>query len=143
MLAVLAILAILSSCTQRLVDYTVISSKNVGIQFDKAAGVQVEESVHYPYRIGLNLKEALDQALEKAGPEYDILVDGVVEMGSYNILVYWWSTVTVKGIAISSAELKLALGEEGFKDWLAGYKVTYNKTDEVINAELPEVPVAR
>ena len=58
----------LTSC--RLVDFTVISSKNVTLNVKKDAPRTKAG--------GLTVKDALDKAIEKAGPGYDALIDGVV-----------------------------------------------------------------
>ena len=123
-LLVLAVLTLtLSSCSIRLVDFTVISSKNVSLDIDRTQGVKVKGDKTYFLGIGWNIKDAMDAALEKAGPQYDLLIDGVVRYGSYPFI----ATVTVEGTAVSSKAMKSAMGEEGYKDWLNGKKVTYNK----------------
>ncbi|MEM6967322.1 MAG: hypothetical protein AAF573_21340, partial [Bacteroidota bacterium] len=97
---VLALVASLSSCTVRLVDFTVISTKNAEIGVDKSKGKQTTGSKSYFLGIGFNLKDALDIALEKAGPKYDLLIDGVVSSQSLPFV----SKVKVKGIAVSSQD---------------------------------------
>lgn len=109
----------MSSCTFRLVDYTVISSKNVSLNFNKKNGKTVEGTKSYFLGIGWNLKDALDNALEQAGPGYDLLVDGVVSYSS----LFFFTKVTVKGTAISSEDMAMQLGEEGFEKWLSGVEV--------------------
>ncbi|MFK7908768.1 MAG: hypothetical protein AB8B69_26805, partial [Chitinophagales bacterium] len=66
----------LSSCSVRLVDFTVISSKNVSLNIDRTQGKKVKGEKKYFLGIGWNLKDAMDKALEMAGPEYDLLIDG-------------------------------------------------------------------
>lgn len=109
----------LSGCSARLVDFTTISSKNVNLDFDKSQGQQVEATESYIFGFGWNIKDALDEALEKAGPEYDILVDGVVRYGSYFVV----ATVSVEGTAISSSQMRESLGEAGFQEWLKEHEV--------------------
>jgi hypothetical protein len=75
-LAACALLA--TSCQQRLIDFTVISSKNVTLRFpDDAKGPRTVgkdmKSCGQP-----QLKAAVDKAIETAGPGYDALIDGVV-----------------------------------------------------------------
>ncbi|MEE9338416.1 MAG: hypothetical protein V3U87_10070 [Methylococcaceae bacterium] len=71
----------LSGCTKRVVDFTVISTKNVSIPTaDKGKRITGEDCVVViliPFGIP-NLKEAIDRTIENAGSEYDALVDGVV-----------------------------------------------------------------
>jgi hypothetical protein len=73
----------------------------------------------------------MDIALETAGPEYDLLVDGVVRYGSYPLI----SSITVEGTAVSSKAMKNKLGEAGFKSWLNGKKLTYDKETEAVYTE--------
>lgn len=132
-LPLILVLAMMTSCSFRLVDFTVISSKNVNLNIDRAKGVKVEGKKSYFLGIGWNIKDAMDVALENAGPEYDLLVDGVVRYGSYPFV----ATVTVEGTAVSSRGMKAELGEEGYQEWLNGLKVTYNKEqiEEIKGAE--------
>jgi len=80
----------LSGCSVRVVDFTVISTKNVNLStFEKGKRVTGEDCVVViliPFGIP-NMKEAIDQAIEKAGPEYDALVDGVVYQLNHSFLV--------------------------------------------------------
>lgn len=111
--ALVAVLT-LSSCSMRLVDFTAISSKNVDLDIDRSQGVRVEGKKTYFLGLGWNIKDALDEALEQAGPEYDLLIDGVVRYGSYPFV----STVTVEGTAVSTSSMKRSLGKAGFEKWL-------------------------
>lgn len=125
------LLGSLTGCSVRLVDFTVISSKNVNLDIDKTQGKKVKSKKSYFLGIGWNIKDAMDKALETAGPEYDLLVDGVVRYGSYPFV----ASVTVEGTAVSSKTMKSKLGEAGFKDWLNEKKLTYDKETEVVYAE--------
>ena len=78
----------LSSC--RLVDFTVISSKNVTINVDKNAK-RVKGK-------GFTVKGALDHAIENAGPGYDALIDGVIYNGLFRY--------KVEGTPIKTSEQK-------------------------------------
>lgn len=125
------LLGSLTSCSIRLVDFTVISSKNVNLDIDRTQGKKVKGEKSYFLGIGWNIKDAMDKALETAGPEYDILVDGVVRYGNYPFII----SLTVEGTAVSSKAMKNKLGEAGFKDWLNGKKLTYDKETEVVYTE--------
>jgi len=118
----------LSSCSIRLVDFTVISSKNVNLDIDRAQGVKTEGKKSYFLGIGWNIKDAMDEALEEAGPEYDMLIDGVVRYTSYPFV----SGVTVEGTAVSTRAMKDRMGEAGFQDWLKGQNVLTEETAVVI-----------
>jgi len=98
-----ALIFMLSSCTARIMDFTVMSSKNHSFAFDKTQGKQVAGK-------SFNIKDAMDKALESAGPEYDLLIDGVIRSG--------FGGFTVTGIAINSRKALAVLGEEGFNNWL-------------------------
>jgi len=121
----------LSSCSYRLVDFTVISSKNVNLNFDKSEGKQVEGKKSYFLGFGWNIKDAMDRALESAGPEYDLLVDGVVKYTDYPFVL----TITVDGTAISSDAMRNKLGDAGFKKWLKDNQVTYNSKTEQVSTD--------
>ncbi|MFV9483297.1 hypothetical protein JM79_0458 [Gramella sp. Hel_I_59] len=128
-LLIIAIAAMtLSSCSIRLVDFTVISSKNVNLDIDRAQGVKTEGKKSYFLGIGWNIKDAMDEALEEAGPEYDMLIDGVVRYTSYPFV----SGVTVEGTAVSTRAMKDRMGEAGFQDWLKGQNVLTEETAVVI-----------
>ena len=128
-LLIIAIAAMtLSSCSFRLVDFTVISSKNVNFDIDRAQGVKTEGKKSYFLGIGWNIKDAMDEALEEAGPEYDMLIDGVVRYTSYPFV----SGVTVEGTAVSTKAMKARMGEAGFQDWLKGQNVLSEETAVVI-----------
>ncbi len=79
----------LSGCTIRLVDFTVISTKNVRIPTaDKGKRVTGDDCVIvilFPFGIP-NMKEAIDRTIENAGSEYDALVDGVVYQLNHSFL---------------------------------------------------------
>lgn len=74
--------ALLSGCVTRITDFTVISTKNVNVAFAAKANTRVTGTdCVYVVLIPLgmpNLKEAIDRAIEGAGPQYDGLIDGVV-----------------------------------------------------------------
>ena len=109
----------LSSCTYRLVDFTVISSKNAEIGVDRTKGVSAKGSKGYFLGFGWNIKDAMDRALEEAGSQYDLLIDGVVTYSSYPFVV----VVKVKGLAVSSRDLRASLGEEGYNDWVKNHDI--------------------
>ncbi len=112
-LFLLAMVLTFSSCSTRLVDFTVISSKNHSLKIDKTQGVKVSASSNGFLGLGTSIKDAMDKALEQAGPEYDLLIDGVVKVNNYWIV----SGFKVEGTAISSSQLKASLGAEGYQEW--------------------------
>jgi len=92
----------LTSCSQRLVDFTTISTKNVTLPgIKKSEGVRVKASKTYIFGIGWNIKDGIDKALEQAGPNFDLLVDGVVRYSTFP----FWSTIKVEGTAVESEKM--------------------------------------
>ncbi len=86
---IISTIIILTSC--RLTDFTLISTKNVSLDVNK----------EYP-RVtgkGFTVKDAIDQAIEKAGPGYDALIDGVI----YERLFKY----KVTGTPIKTSDLKI------------------------------------
>ncbi len=112
------VLAMASSCSNRLVDFTVISTKNAEIGVDRSKGKPTEGKKFY-FLTMWNLKDAIDIALENAGPEYDLLIDGVVTYKSF-----FGISIKVKGLAVSSKQLRSELGEEGYQEWLKQNNLT-------------------
>lgn len=100
-------------CKIILVDFTVISTKNAEIGVDRTKGKPTEGSKAYFLGLGWNVEDAADEALEAAGPKYDLLIDGVVTYSSYPFI----SIIKVKGVAVCSQELRAELGDEGFEKW--------------------------
>ena len=121
-------LILTSGCTTRLVDFTVISTKNAEIGVDKTKGKRTEGEKTYFLGFGFNLKDALDNALENAGTKYDLLVDGVVTYTNLPFVV----KVNVKGIAVSSSDLLGELGEEGYKEWCKANNIQYSSKTKTV-----------
>lgn len=90
MVVVCGCLIFLAGCTLRLVDFTVISSKNVSVPKAKSQQrVSAKDCVFVLFvPLGIpNMKEAIDRAIESAGGEYDALVDGVVYQDNWSFIV--------------------------------------------------------
>jgi hypothetical protein len=89
-----------------MIDFTVISSKNVTLRLpDDAKGPKVEgkDMVFCAPYFGMpNLKQAVDKAIESAGPGYDALIDGVV----FNKSEFFKSGYVVTGTPIKTSKLK-------------------------------------
>ena len=96
----------MTSCNYRMIDFTVISSKNVTLRLpDDAKGKKVEGKdmkFFAPYCGIPNLKSAVDKAIENAGPGYDALIDGVV----FNRNAFFSSGYVVTGTPIKTTKLK-------------------------------------
>jgi hypothetical protein len=119
LLLALMTLVFMGSCSTRLVDFTVISSKNHSLQIDKSVGVPVKGTSMGFLGLGVSIKDAMDKALQDAGPEYDLLIDGVVRFVNYPLI----SGYSVEGMAVNSAKLKKQMGEKGFNEWIEGENI--------------------
>jgi hypothetical protein len=113
------VMVVLSSCSARLIDFTVISTKNVNLGLKKSEGVKTEGKSMKFLGFGVSIKDAIDDALENAGPDYDLLVDGVVKQKSYIVVAGF----TVEGIAVNTENLKSQLGEKGFEEWCKQHNI--------------------
>jgi len=90
----------MTGCTTlRIMDFSVISSKNVNVPFHKAAQRTVGEDC--AWFVPPNMKEALDRAIRNAGPEYDSLVDGVV----YQDIRLYFNCYRVEGTPMNTMKL--------------------------------------
>ncbi len=129
------LLLVLNGCTQRIIDFTVISSKNVTMNVDKTAQrVQgKDEVVVFVIPFGVpNLKEAVDRAIESAGPGYDALIDGVVSYYQYAFIV------GVMGYKVEGTPIKT----NQIKGISAGKKILYHSLSGVSNEEtLKSIPI--
>ena len=109
----------LSSCTTRLVDFTVISTKNTNMIVDRENAKQTNGKASYFLGIGFNLKDGIDDALENAGTKYDMLVDGVV---SYQRIPFV-DVIKVKGLAVNSRGIQSSMTHEEFKKWCSNHDI--------------------
>lgn len=104
-------------CTRRMIDFTVISSKNVHLNVPESGvgpRVQGKHQVYWLIVIPMgtpNIKEATDKAIESAGPGYDALIDGVVYYYEYWYVATGVSGYKVEGTAINTKMLTSLNGE--------------------------------
>jgi hypothetical protein len=109
---VTAFALVLTGCSQRMIDFTIISSKNVSID-TSARGSMSEGSdwAHWFLFIPVSgtvipsLEEAVDRAIEAGGPEYDALMDGVVYSKFYWALIVFGNGFRVRGIPVNTKRL--------------------------------------
>lgn len=76
----------LTGCTTRLTDFTAISTKNVKMPTKHKGQRVTGEDCVVVFIIPFgqpNMKEAIDRAIQHAGPDYDALVDGVLYFTQY------------------------------------------------------------
>jgi hypothetical protein len=85
-----------SACTYRLVDFTVISSKNTAVK--GKVGKRVKGSDGKCVYLGIpNMKEAIDRAIQQE-PGADALIDGVLYLKYY----VFWQVYEIEGTAINT-----------------------------------------
>ena len=119
LLIALSVLFMLQSCSMRLVDFTVISSKNCNLRIDKSQGIRVIGNSNGFLGVGASIKDAMDKALQSAGPDYDLLLDGVVRLNDYVFV----SGYKVEGTAVSTSKMKAQMGVEAFEEWCKANKI--------------------
>ena len=99
----IAVMALaLASCNQRLIDFTVISSKNVSLRLPDDAKGPRTTGKEMKMCTQPMLKAAVDKAIENAGPGYDALIDGVVYSRNEVFRMGW----VVEGTPIKTSKLK-------------------------------------
>ena len=126
-----ALIISFSSCSVRVLDYTLISSKTHNLKFDLTQGIRVE-GIDGKWFSNGTIKGAMDKALESAGHDYDILIDGVVYRITRPLALIQINQIKVTGLAVSSRNLISMLGEEGFQDWLAENNVFDPETATIV-----------
>jgi hypothetical protein len=100
---IMAVVAIsISSCNQRLIDFTVISSKNVTLRLPDDGKGPRTTGKEMKMCTQPMLKNAVDKAIENAGPGYDALIDGVVSSRNEFFRTGW----VVEGTPIKTGKLK-------------------------------------
>lgn len=92
----------LSSCSQRMLDFTVISSKNVTMRVPNEAKGPRTTGKEMKTCGTPQLKAAVDKAIENAGPGYDALIDGVV----FTRWEFYRSGYVVEGTPVKTSKLK-------------------------------------
>lgn len=151
-------LMVLSGCTRRMIDFTVISSKNVDLGDNRAAigTVRVEgvDACWWVTFIPLcvpNMKEAVDRAIESAGPGYDALIDGVVSSSAWHVLLTGKNSFIVEGTPVKTGDMhqggggdETALGPVlyhsslGISNEVALAEIGIKIVDEVRRADEPQ-----
>lgn len=137
--AACSLLMTLSGCTHRLIDFTLISSKNVdlarGASFvrgkDRVQGTDKVHIVLFFPTGSYNLKEAVDRAIEST-PGAIALLDGVVYTKFWYVpLIYGQSMAIVEGTPLIDPTLALNIDKGG-----SPYKkVVVNKSGEIESVE--------
>ena len=122
-----SLLFIMEGCSSRLVDFTIISSKSLAIRYqDGAKGQRIKGSSMGFLGLGANVKAAVDNAIEKAGGNYDALVDGVLYSRDNLIMAGY----EVEGTPVNTAKLMALLGEDGFEKYCMAHKIEYHTQEQ-------------
>ena len=110
MMVVLSVLVLLSGCTTRMVDYTIISTKNVDVSAigkyspgeHRVIGEDVKHGVFIIPAGMPDMKEAIDDAIEQV-PGAVAMLDGVVYYKAWGIpFIYGQRAFVVEGTPLIS-----------------------------------------
>ena len=129
----------ITGCAHRMLDFTVISSKNMQLQIapnaktSRAKGSNKVWWIIIPFS-NPSLKEAVDRAIESAGPDYDALVDGVIYWKSSWFFLVGSMAYEVVGTPINTSLLQANLQQDG-SSGLASQSVLYHSSREISNDE--------
>jgi hypothetical protein len=115
LLLVCALAIILTGCSVRIADYSIISTRNHQFHAPKDHGISIKGESMNIIGFGTSIQDAIDDALRRAGMGYDVLLDVVVKV-EQKFLFY--QGYTVEGLAIQSAKIIAKQGPQGFSQWL-------------------------
>ncbi len=109
----------LAGCTTRLVDFTIISTKNVKLP-KTGLGSRAEGKDCVFLILGIptgvpNIKEAIDRTIESAGREYDALVDGVLSHSAWFALLVGQVCYKIEGTPINT-KVSVSMNEDQKKN---------------------------
>jgi hypothetical protein len=106
---------LLSSCTSRIGDFTVISTRNSNIKNWKRSPNRIEGSsckfwlLFIPLKWEFNIKDAVEDAIDKSNKENassglksESLLDAKISIGTYTILLATWSCLYAEGMPADS-----------------------------------------
>lgn len=136
-ICVLLLTLLVSGCSRRMIDFTVISSKNMQLQIPpEAMGGRVEGEdkvfIVFGFRLGTpNLKEAVDRAIENAGPGYDALIDGVLYQTTDFYLLVLQTGYKVVGTPIKTSLVHASLPKGDSR--LARASILYHSSRGISN----------
>ncbi|RLC55663.1 MAG: hypothetical protein DRH89_07230 [Candidatus Cloacimonadota bacterium] len=132
----LVIVILLSGCTTRFIDFTIISSKNIdmsrGAEFyrdrNRVIGEDSASIIIFIPTGTPNAKEALDRAIESVQGAVALL-DGVISQKFFYIpYIYGESTIIVEGTALIDPKLLSNIEEETTGKH---YVIVMNKSGEI------------
>jgi hypothetical protein len=141
MVATIATLLVMTlcGCTQRILDFTVLSSKNTEMRVpDAAKGERVTGMDSVPvilFPLGTpSVKEAVDRAIEKAGPEYDALIDGVLYYKNVSF-IFGTLKYVVEGTPIKSKQINVSQGAGSAENLASSKPLLYHSKTGKSNDE--------
>ena len=109
----------LSSCTHQVMNFTTLSTSSNSLHFDKSLGKPTMGKHLTFLGLGTSAQVAAQNAIQNAGPGYDLLIDGSITIKD-NFFTYGY---VVEGTAVSSRKLISQLGRDGYKKFLAEHEV--------------------
>ena len=132
-------LSVIGCANYRMIDFTVISSKDTQLKIDtQAKGSRVEGiDAAWSFLFFMkrpDLKEAVDRAIENAGPDYDALIDGVVYYKQTWYVVTTRTAFKVEGTPIKTSVLQANLQKDDSNS-LASQSVVYHSSRGISNDE--------
>lgn len=133
---------LLTGCTQRVTDFTVISTKNVDLNSKSlkrgAERVRGEDPIYMvliiPIGIKTDLKQAIDNAIEKV-PGAVALVDGVVSFSNFYIpFIFGRTTYIVVGTPLIDTNIVSSLPSNyiisKYNEELNDFEISYVSKEE-------------
>ncbi|MGH7451329.1 MAG: hypothetical protein ACRENG_08310 [bacterium] len=104
----------------------------------KGKRVEGKDGVYWLLTIPLgtpNLKEAVDRAIEKAGPGYDALIDGVMYTQNFWYFLTGYSGYKIIGTPVKTSELLAELQRDGKDVELAMQRVLFHSSLGISNED--------
>ena len=102
---IMGVCAMLLGCTTRLIDFSIISSKNVNINAKRGPKTSGQDCAYFIilFPTGVpNMEEACDRAIEAAGPDYDALENGVLYSKQLILPFFAKTCYVIEGRAINT-----------------------------------------
>ncbi len=145
-LLVLFLTLCLVGCTTRVTDFTIISTKNHSINVKESAkgprvlGEDMAAMILFIPTGAPNVKNAVDRAIENAGPGFDALVDGVVNYYYAYFILGASFGYKVEGTPVRTVDLRSQLQLDGkdVETALNGMNILYHSKLGIPNDEVIE-----
>ncbi len=101
----------------------IMTNKSSHVVTSYQGNKKVTGDSYHPYLMRTNIDDAINRALEKAGPGYDMLINATLKVNYYYMIVYFSNYITVEGTAVNSTELKAEMGEQDYFKWLSSKNI--------------------